>query len=228
LARQSGEPGEVAHTTEEPAAAGDRRCASPPESAIASLESSTAQLCGVSIELGDGQLMLRQVPALGDGLVQVAAGVGETLATGRIPEPCGDALERCELWGVHDALGPVLFLTVRGFESEVPEQVYVGWVDEQRLGFAPCWYGLPSVADHTRIGPPWALAPFACDGQLRLLPAARLPEAEGEDPSDAVRAAAGRWSVAADGSTALVELAPISNSSDSPAGECRPLFSALP
>ena len=220
LSRQSADASEATRSTEEPAAAGRPRCASPPESAIALLDD--GEQCGVSIEASAGQLTLRSVPSLGDGVAQVAAGVGEILATGAIPEPCGEALERCELWGVDDALGPVLFVAVRGFESEVPEQVFVGWVDDQRLGFAPCWYGLSSVADHTHIGPPWALAPFACDGQLTLLPARRLPEASSEAPSEAVAAAAGRWSVAADGSTSLAEL------SGSPADECRPLFSALP
>lgn len=178
-------------------------------------------MCGVSLEAGDGQLRVRAIPAIGEGLASVAASGGELLATGPIPEECGEALERCELWGVHDELGPVLLAAVRGHESEVPTQVYVGWIDGQRLGFAPCWYGLSSVADHTRVGPPWALAPFACDGRLALLPAARLPEAEVEGPNEAVRAAAGRWTIAEDGSVAPSE------ASSSTEG-CRPVFAALP
>ena len=165
---------------------------------------------------------LRAVPLTGEGLASVTSSFGELLASGPIPEACGAALERCELWGVHDELGPVLLLAVRGHESEIPIQVYVGWVDDRRLGFAPSWYGLSSIADHTRVGPPWALAPFACDGRLMLLPAARLPEAAVEDPSEAVRAAAGRWTIGEDGSASPSEAA-----TDDPA-RCRPVFSALP
>jgi hypothetical protein len=221
--RQSGEQSEVTPDTAA-AAEGGRRCAVNFPSAIGTLEPSSSgpiESCGVSLELADRQLTLRAIPREGEGLVSVAAGVGEVLASGSIPDACGDALERCELWGVHDELGPVLLLAVRGHESEVPVQVYVGWVDAQRLAFAPSWYGLSSIADHTRVGPPWALAPFACDGRLTLLPAARLPEAEVEGPSEAVRAAAGRWAIAADGSATPSERV------ESDSG-CRPVFTALP
>jgi hypothetical protein len=193
-------------------------------SAIGTLEPSSSGpvgSCGVSIEVADRQLTLRAIPRAGEGLVSVASGAGEVLASGPIPDPCGDALERCELWGVHDELGPVLLVAVRGHESEVPIQVYVGWVDEQRLAFAPSWYGLSSIADHTRVGPAWALAPFACDGALTLLPAARLPEASVEGPTEAVRAAAGRWMITQDGSASPSERV------ESDTG-CRPVFTALP
>jgi hypothetical protein len=221
--RQSGEQSEVTPGTAESADSGGACVANLP-SAIGTLEPSSSGpvgSCGVSIEVADRQLTLRAIPRAGEGLVSVASGVGEVLASGPIPEPCGDALERCELWGVHDELGPVLLVAVRGHESEVPIQVYVGWVEEQRLAFAPSWYGLSSIADHTRVGPPWALAPFACGGQLTLLPAARLPEAVVEGPSEAVRAAAGRWTIAADGSASPNE--PIESDSG-----CRPVFTALP
>lgn len=220
---QSGEQNEVTPGTQESAAA--RRCAVGLPRAIGTLEpssgSSSTAPCGVALELADDQLTVRTIPFEGEGLASVA-GMGDVLASGPIPEACGDALERCELWGVHDELGPVLLLAVRGHESEIPIQVYVGWVDDRRLGFAPSWYGLSSIADHTRVGPPWALAPFACDGRLMLLPAARLPEAAVEDPSEAVRAAAGRWTIGEDGSASPSEAA-----TDDPA-RCRPVFSALP
>lgn len=208
--------------TEESAVDG-RRCGVALPNAIAALESSSSHpACGVALELdtsGDrARLTIRGIPFVGDGL----AGVGAVLASGPIPEDCGDALERCELWGVHDTLGPILLVAVRGPESEIPVQVYIGWVDDQRLAFAPSWYGLTSIADHTRVGPPWALAPFDCAGRLLLLPAARLPEAAVEQPSEALRAAAGRWTMGADGHAAPSEAAGID-----PAG-CRPVFAALP
>lgn len=145
------------------------------------------------------------------------------LATGPMPERCGDALERCELWGVHDELGPFLLAAVRGHESEVPVQVYVGWVEDRRLVFAPTWYGLSSVVDHTRVGSPWALAPYDCDGSLALLPAPRLPEAAVEGPSEAAAAAAGRWAIGEDGVAA-----PIEATTTFDAASCRPVFPALP
>jgi hypothetical protein len=217
--RQSGEQGEVAPGTEESAAA-NRQCTVGPPHAIATLEPNASAPCGVALELADGQLTMRAIALEGEGLASVA-GLGELLASGAIPEDCGAALERCELWGVHDELGPVLLMAVRGHESEVPIQVYVGWVDEQRLAFAPSWYGLSSIADHTRVGPPWALAPFACEGRLALLPAKRLPEADIEHPSEAVLAAAGRWTIAEDGSA---------SPSEAVASElgCRAVFTALP
>lgn len=219
---QSGEQSEVTPGTEESAVA--RRCAVGLVGAIGTLEprpdGKVGAACGVALELDDRQLTMRTIPFEDQGLASVA-GYGEVLATGPIPDDCGDALERCELWGVHDELGPVLLVAVLGHESEIPVQVHVGWVDDRRLAFAPSWYGLSSIADHTRVGPPWALAPFACEGRLTLLPVARLPEAAVEGPSEAVRAAAGRWTIGDDGSASLSEALIDS------AG-CRPVFDALP
>ncbi len=223
--RQSGDHSEVDGGRTELAAAGEQRCAPLPEAAIATLEPSAALAgaghCGATLELADGQLSVRAIPLVGEGAFGGLAG-GEVLASGPVPEDCGAALERCALWGLVDELGPVLLAAVRGPESEVPVQVHVGWLDAGRLGFAPTWYGLPSVADHTRVGPPWALAPFACDGALALLPAARLPEAEVEGPSEALRAAAGRWTIAEDGQASLAE------SLGEAGPSCRPVFGALP
>lgn len=226
--RQSGEQSEVTVGSVESAAA-SRACPTELGDAIGTLQASASPPatapCGVAIELAERQLTLRAIPWLEQGVASQAAaglGLGELLASGPIPDDCGPALERCELWGVHDELGPVLLAAVRGHESEVPIQVYVGWVDDRRLAFAPSWYGLSSIADHTRVGPPWVLAPFACDGQLLLLPAARLPEAGVEQPSEAVLTAAGRWTIGEDGSAW-----PSPATQRDPAG-CRPVFTALP
>ena len=220
MPRQSGEQGEVTPGSEESAEVG-RGCEAALPSAIATLEPSSSSPCGVGLELGERQLTVRSIPFAGEGVASVA-GLGEALASGPIPDDCGDALERCELWGVHDQLGPVLLAAVRGPESEVPVQVYIGWVEDRRLAFVPSWYGLPSVADHTRIGPVWALAPFDCDGGMTLLPFERLPEAAIEEPSEAMRVAAGRWTIAADGSPKPSDALPPEP------GACRSVFASLP
>jgi hypothetical protein len=217
--RQSGDQVEVTPGSEETAAL-EHRCEALP-SAIVLLEPSPSSACGVGLELADRQLTVRSIPRRGGG-VTGAVGLGEVLASGPIPDECGDALERCDLWGVHDELGPVLLAVVRGPESEVPVQVYVGWVEDHRLAFVPSWFGLSSVADHTRIGPVWALAPFDCDGGLTLLPYERLPEAAIEEPSEALRVAAGRWTIAADGRPRPSDALPPEP------GACRPVFASLP
>jgi hypothetical protein len=230
--RQSGDGAEASASNPSASASASAsaslRCASAPESAIALLElgpegaGRTGEGCGLALALADGQLSIHAI-------AQVEAGrehpVATVLASGPVPAECGPALERCELWGVDHALGPIVLAAVRGHESEVPVQVHVGWVEGERLGFAPSWFGLVSVADHTRVGPAWALAPYACGDQLRLLPAGRLPEAAVEDPSEALRAAAGRWAIADDGVASLAE--PAADPVDE-ARRCQPVFVALP
>jgi hypothetical protein len=150
--------------------------------------------CGVAVERDDaGELsLIRRLRA--DELE-----LPEMLARGRAPEACGAALEWCELSGIVDALGPIMIASVRGPESEMPTQVFFAWVDSERLLFVETWYGLPSVVDHTRIGPPWALAAFDCGGELMMLPAPRLPEAGHEAPPALLHELAGRWRVDAAG-----------------------------
>ncbi len=122
-------------------------------------------------------------------------GPAEPLALGPAPLACGPELAGCELAGVVDGRhGPILVVAERGYESEHPIQIHLGLHDDQgNLAFVPSWYGESSVVDHTRIGPPFALAPFDCAGELRLLPAARLPEAEGETVPAQLMMLAGRW-----------------------------------
>jgi hypothetical protein len=124
----------------------------------------------------------------------------ELIARGPAPASCGAALQRCEFEGIVDpALGPLLLVRELGHESEHPVQVWLGIHEAARLGFVPSWQGEASVVDHTRVGPPFALAPHACAGELRLLPHARLPEAAGELPPAALMMLAGRWAVAEQG-----------------------------
>jgi hypothetical protein len=244
LPRQSGDAAEASASTPSVGGGARLRCASAPEHTIALLEAGaegTARgtgepSCGLALALADGQLSVHAIAQIDEGIDEgIGEGIGEgaaerpatVLASGPVPSDCGPALERCELWGVDHALGPIVLAAVRGHESEVPVQVYVGWVEDGQLGFAPSWFGLMSVADHTRVGPPWALAPYACgEGQLRLLPARRLPEAAQEGPSEAVRAAAGRWVLADDGTASLAE--PAAGDRVDAAGDCQPVFVALP
>ena len=147
----------------------------------------------------------------------------EPIARGLAPEACGAAASRCELFGVTDRLGPIVIASVRGSESEVPTQVYIGWVDDQRLTFVETWFGPPSVVDHTRVGPAWALAPFDCGGELQLLPAQRLPEAAHEALPAQLTGFAGHWSVDAQG----FAQPPASPATTDPTS-CRALLPALP
>lgn len=147
----------------------------------------------------------------------------EPIARGLAPEACGAAASRCELFGVTDRLGPIVIASVRGSESEVPTQVYVGWVEDRRLTFVETWFGPPSVVDHTRVGPAWALAPFDCGGQLQLLPAQRLPEAAHEAVPEQLPGFAGHWSLDAQG----LAQPPASPTTTDPAS-CRALLPALP
>lgn len=118
----------------------------------------------------------------------------EQLAIGPAPIACGPDLDGCELSGVIDERhGPIVIAAERGHESEHPVQVHLGIQVEGNLAFIPSWYGESSIVDHTRIGPAFALAPFDCAGSLRLLPAARLPEAEGEAVPAALIMRAGQW-----------------------------------
>ena len=192
---QSEEQREVSPEPSEAVASVEARCAPLSEDAIASLPAGAgerAHPCGVALELREGQLLVRARGREGEG-------EGAVLARGVGPEACGDALRGCELWAVLDRLGPLVFASQRGHESEIPTQVHLGFVDAERLVFVETWYGLPSVSDHTRIGPAWVLAPFDCEGELHLLPAPRLVEATDEPVDETVQALAGRWRVGDDG-----------------------------
>lgn len=166
-------------------------CAPGSARAIALLEPSAGDSgCGVVLESGEsGELMVLSRLRVDQFELPTI------LARGEAPTACGEALASCELSGVADKLGPIVLASVRGPESEMPIQVYVGWIERERLVFVETWYGLPSVVDHTRIGPPWVLAAFDCSGELTLLPSPRLPEAEHEAPPAMLRAFAGRWRV---------------------------------
>jgi hypothetical protein len=194
-------------------------CAPGSAQAIALLEpTASGSGCGVVIERGEaGELSVVRRRHIDEFELP------EVLARGPAPEACGAQLERCEVSGVDDTLGPIVLARVSGHESEVPIQVYLGWVEGERLLFVETWYGLQSVMDHTRVGPPWALAAFDCAGERLLLPARRLPEADHEDPPAILRALAGRWRVDSDGVAQPPEQA-----STVDASSCRALLRELP
>jgi hypothetical protein len=195
LARQTTEQHEIGPVDSSEIESASLACAAGSLRAVALLEPPAgASGCGAVLELGDtGELsVVRRLRAN-------ELAMPELLARGPAPEACGSDLVRCELSGITDKLGPIVLVQVHGPESEVPIQVYLGWIEGERLLFVETWYGLPSVVDHTRIGPPWALAAFDCEGQRLLLPAPRLPEADHEPPPAVLRELSGRWWVDADG-----------------------------
>jgi hypothetical protein len=214
LPRQTSEQREAA-LARNPEQAAAPTCGPSSEASVALLDAREG--CGLMLELDGARLRVRPRPTI------AGPAKTEVVAEGPAPERCGEALELCELEGVADPLGPIVIASERGPESEVPVQVHLGWVADERLVFVETWYGLPSVVDHTRVGPPWVLAPHDCDGELVLLPAPRLPEAEGEAPSDELRALAGVWTIDADG----VAHPPASPSTVDPSS-CRPLLDTLP
>lgn len=135
---------------------------------------------------------LIQLPRESESNVRV--GPLEPIAVGPAPLACGPELAGCELSGIVDARhGPIVLAAERGPESEHPVQIHLGIHEAGKLAFVPSWVGESSVVDHTRIGPAFALAPFDCAGELRLLPVARLPEAETETVPARLMMLAGRW-----------------------------------
>ncbi|WP_157595793.1 hypothetical protein [Plesiocystis pacifica] len=192
-----------------------RRCSASPEAAVLSFE---GEGCPVSVELeagGEGEGARLNLQGLEAEVLDLGAGTA--------PPACGETLARCELEGWTTDLGPVLLLRERGHESEMPVQVYVAWLVDGVLVHAPTWHGIPSVADHTRIGPAYALAPHDCgDGAIHLLPAPRLPEARGEAVPGSLAALAGVWSVSEG------EAQPPEAGSERAADSCAALIDALP
>jgi hypothetical protein len=219
LPRQTTEQHEVIAADSSQTEAGNSACVGGSADALALLEPiASTDGCGVAVERGEpGELLLVRRMRVDE------LELPDTIARGQAPEACGAELEWCELWGIADALGPVMLASVRGSESEMPIQVYVGWVDGERLLFVETWYGLPSVVDHTRVGPPWALAPFDCANDLLLLPAPRLPEAGHEAPLALLRELAGKWRV----DDAGIAQPPKRAATVDPAS-CRALFRELP
>ena len=189
-------------------------CQESSDAAVGLLEPGGGSRCGLALELAGEQL----------SLVQLAD--AQVAGRGTAPRACGEGLARCEVEGrIDERLGPLVLLSVRGHESEMPTQVYLGWLAGERLVFVDTWYGLPSVIDHTRVGPSWALAPYDCGGQgLELHPQARLPTTYLE-PDETLRALSGVWTVSEDGSPQPPKPAP----EQALAGaNCRPAFEHLP
>jgi hypothetical protein len=192
-------------------------CGEPSDRTLAVLTPANADACPLALELESDELRVRPLARQNPMLA------AEPIASGRGPDVCGPELARCELSGFDDELGPIVVARVRGAESEVPVQVFVGWVVGGTLGFVETWYGPPSVVDHTRVGPVWALAPFDCDAELELLPAPRLPEAAHEPIPQTLLDLAGRWELDPSG----VAQPPAAGSSRDP-DTCRPLLPAIP
>ncbi len=193
-------------TPEQPATTStERRCAEAPQDALLLLEGPD---CPIVLVFGQAPSEPSEPDASpsepepsGRWLALVQLGESgtqtEPLASGPAPLACGPELAGCELGGFVDPErhGPILIFAERGYESEHPVQIHLGIHDAGKLAFIPSWRDESSVVDHTRIGPAFALAPFDCAGELRLLPSARLPEAAGETASARLMMLAGHWSI---------------------------------
>lgn len=111
----------------------------------------------------------------GDGLQLTSLSItSPRAARGEVPPPCREAT--CVYHGVLDAVGPLVLAVVPAFDSEMPSDVLLGFVDGERLVFTSLWEGAgePVRSDYTRVGPAHALAPFACGEALALLAVPRL------------------------------------------------------
>ncbi|MCA9682562.1 MAG: hypothetical protein KC457_10235 [Myxococcales bacterium] len=216
VAQTSGESGDVASTRPDTGADDAASCAAASAAALLMVEDGGA--CPLELALADDRLQLRRLAQ-----VEAEDKSPAVVAAGAAPSSCGADLSLCSFEAHASTLGPILLVAERGYESEMPTQVHVGWVDQERLVFAPSWHGLPSVVDHTRVGPPYALAPHDCGGRLQLLPMARLPEAGVEAPPAELLALAGAWTVDEAG-----EALPPAQADAGGGGGCTALLDALP
>ena len=158
-------------------------CTPPPVEALAYLADTT---CPWVLVPGDmSQLSLRRTDLVAAPALSVAP-----------PEECAG---RCRFSGAVTSLGPLLLAVRAGPNSELADAVFIGAaLGGRTLRFAPLWYGRPVLGDSTPQGPAYALAPWVCDGMLVLRPGSRLPGAASEEPSAALREAAGVYEVVED------------------------------
>lgn len=125
-------------------------------------------------------------------LQPLAPGADRALAV-QPPEECAP----CRFTGAMTALGPTLLATRPSPASELAEEAWFGAaLGGSAVVFAPLWFDRPALGDSTVLGPPHALAPWACGGALVLWPAPRLPGARGEEPPAALLRAAGEYEAA--------------------------------
>lgn len=203
--------------TDEGAAVEPPACQLSSDAAVGLLPPGGGSRCGLALELSGEEL----------SLVRLAD--AQLAGRGPAPQACGEGLALCEVEGrIDERLGPLVLLKLRGHESEMPTQVYLGWLAGERLVFVDTWYGLPSVIDHTRVGPSWVLAPHDCGGSredgLELRPQSRLPTTYLE-PSETLLALSGVWTVNETGGP----LPPAPAPDRALAGaNCRPAFEQLP
>ncbi|WP_266217793.1 hypothetical protein [Paraliomyxa miuraensis] len=148
----------------------------------------------------EGQACAWELADDGDGLVLSSlAPSGASPARGAMPEPCRSTT--CVYDGVLTSAGPLILAVVPSYESEMPSDVWLGFVDGERLLFTSLWEdaGESVESDYTWVGPAHALAPFVCGDALALLTVARI-DATGVVVPDALRAREG-WLDSTDASS---------------------------
>lgn len=135
---------------------------------------------------------------------------------GSLPEVC--ARVPCDFSGRHLELGPLLVVEQRSPYSEMPANVWLGWVSTTgQLIFVDLWEdaGDPIVDQGTEVGPAYALAPVDCSGVLALRATQRLESSPGESAPPQLVAREGIYG-AADG------VAPL------PTEACKPIAWRMP
>ena len=176
-------PAEVTTAAPSPTPEPGPACTPPPAEALAYLTDTT---CPWVLVPGDmSELSLRRT----DLLAAPALGVA-------LPEGCAGG---CRFSGVVTPLGPLLLAVRADPNSELAAAAFIGAaLGGRTLRFAPLWYGRPVLGDSTPQGPAHTLAPWICDDMLVLRPGPRLPGATSEEPSAALREAAGVYEVVED------------------------------
>ncbi len=140
----------------------------------------------------------------------------EGAARGSMPDAC--STNPCDFSGRHVQLGPLLVVEQRSPYSEMPANVWLGWVATGgQLIFVDLWEdaGDPIVDQGTEIGPAHALAPVDCNGVVGLRAMPRLESSPGESARPQLLAREGIYGEAED-------VAPL------PTEACKPISWRMP
>jgi hypothetical protein len=138
-------------------------CEVPPADALAIVET---RACPVVLRSVDGGLILHSLDP------QPTAGL-----RGVAPAVC--ASRPCDYETVQTSVGPLVWVTVRSADSEMPDGAWLGADVGERLRFVDLWEGAGDemIVDGTRVGPAYALSPHDCGGALVLRAVPRVDDA---------------------------------------------------
>lgn len=125
------------------------------------------------------------------GVVVRSLADGSELA-GALPFPA----TRADFEPVSTKFGLVLMVGEHGAHSEMPVAVGALYAAGDALEFVWLWdsrLGDDSTGDGVSLGPPYGLAPVACESGLGFAPAPRLPSARTEAPAEGIAQRAGLY-----------------------------------